>query len=191
MRVIKLFVLSFLILTLAACSSLSLGTAIQLQKIDWLKDDVANMTFALDLPSSLKPVKNETALLIDATTSKFGERNIEAILEETNDLSRIANLPQLAKGRVYYLFSISKKGQEEIEEFQQWAKDLKEQHGDIGGKLGIGIQAEFCRSQDVEVKKEKFSVFVSLPGKVELSPLISSMKISEVMKGQEADIEMC
>ncbi len=181
----------FFILTLAACSALSLGTAYKLQKIDWLNDDVAKMTFALDLPISLKPMKNEIALVINATTSKFGERNIEAILEETADLSKVANLPQLAKGRVYYLFSIAKNGQEEIEEFQQWAKGLKKQHGDIGGELGIGIKAEFCRTQDFEVKKEKFSMFISLPSKVELSPLISGMKISDATKGQATDIPVC
>jgi len=183
---------SLIMLVLAACSSLSIGTALKLQKLDVINDNVAQMVFAIETPDTIRPIVGKSGFLIDATTKELGGRNIEAILVNVEDFSKISSLPPLKKNRRYHLLEISEKGQTEIVDFQNWVKELKKQHAKLGGELSIGVKTEFCSEGATDISKERVSVFISLPDEAELSPLITNMKISEISKGkQKLEIPPC
>ena len=67
--------------TLAACTGLNLGTAGMLQSVDVFKDDISEMSFAIDVPLSVLPQDQGMIYKLDATTRQLGERHVVAVLE--------------------------------------------------------------------------------------------------------------
>lgn len=187
----KIVVGALAIVLLAGCSGLNLGTAVALRNLDPIADDIASMTFAIDLPLSLRPVERQTLLVMDATTRGYGERHIRAVLVRNEDFSAAASLSPPAANRTYYLFALDQEDQEAVREFQQWARDLKDSVGDVGGELTINVQSRFCRVGPGNTGQETVSVYVSAPDSPRLNPLLNNVSISQIGKRGSDSIPPC
>lgn len=180
------------LLPLTGCSSLSLGTALQLQAIDYLNDDIASLVFALDLPQTVKPVPDASYFRFDMTTAGFGERRIKAILQQADTDEISGELPTIGNGRNFYLFKFSEEDRAKLREAQAFARDLTSKHDNVGGELSIGIVPTLCKTAELKLESTRFSVQITLPGKTKLQPLINNQKLSELLEtniGQS--LEMC
>lgn len=182
----------FFVLPLMGCSSLSLGTALQLQAIDYLNDDIASLIFALDLPQTVKPVPDSSYFTFEMTTAGFGERRIKAVLQraDTDDIS--GELPAIGNGRSFHLYKLSEDDRAKLREAQAFARDLKTKHDNVGGQLSIGIVPALCSTTELKPENTRFSVQVTLPGKTRLQPLINNQKLSELLEANTGlNLEMC
>ncbi len=181
---------------LSACSGLSLGTASKLQRLDVLNDDVAQMTFVLDAPLSILPQDDGIVFKFDATTSQYGERNIHAVLERGGDFDAVQTLDPPGTNRTYHLFALTDEDQAKFREFQSWANELKRIHGSAGGTLTMDFTASFCRvsqtgASRVIGRNERVTIYVSLPGETKFEPLLSNVKLSELVGDTSADMPIC
>lgn len=185
-----------LLIGLSACSGLSLGTASKLQRLDVLKEDVAQMTFVLDAPLSILPQDDGIVFKFDATTSQYGERNIHAVLERGGDFDAVQILDPPGNNRTYHLFALTNEDQEKFREFQSWANELKRIQGSAGGTLTMDFTVSFCRvsqtgASQVNGRDERITIYVSLPGEIKFEPLISNVKLSELVGNSSADLPIC
>lgn len=176
---------------LAACSGLNLGTAAALKNLDPIADDVAGMTIAIDVPRSIRPVDQQTLLVMDATTKGFGERHVRAVLVRNEDFRAAASLSPPATNRTYYLFALDQSDQKAVRELQQWARDLKNRADDVGGELTIRVQSRFCRLGQEDAGQEVVSVYVSAPDSPRLNPLLHNVGISQIGDQSSTGISPC
>ena len=103
----KTFAALAVLLALAACSSLPLGTANRLRSLDALNDDLASLLIAFDVPLSLEPIPDGSTLSFDITTPASGSRHIKAVLIETDADDLAGTLPPPSDERNYFLFGFS------------------------------------------------------------------------------------
>ncbi|MCF6303507.1 MAG: hypothetical protein L3J13_10000 [Devosiaceae bacterium] len=168
------------LLFLGACSGLNLGTVSKLQSVDVLKDDIAQMRFAIDAPLSVLPQDGGIQFKLDATTTELGERHIVAVLQRGEDILSFPGLKPPANKRTYHLFAVSLQDQEKIRDFQAWIRNLTANNDNVGGELSMQMEMQFCRVGDIDISDMRVSVHVSIPGQQDLSPLLSNIKLSDI-----------
>lgn len=191
-RFYRTIVALFMLLPILGCSSLSLGTALQLQAIDFLNDDIASLIFALDLPQSVKPAPGGSYFQFDMTTAGFGERRIKAVLQNADTDEVSGALPRIGDGRSFYLLKFSDEDRAKLREAQAFALDLKDKHDTVGGQLIVAVVPVLCHTSSAEPEDVRFSVQITLPGKPSLQPLINNQKLSELMaKNPGTKLEAC
>ena len=176
---------------LSACSALNLGTAATLNNLDPLHDDIARMAFALDAPVNLLPMDNGIVFVMDAVTAEHGERHINAVLVRNDNFEAASSLAPPAANRTYHLFAIDQQDQEKIRELQQWARELEQTYGNAGGELNMTVRARFCRVRPTDVRQEKISVYVSVPGSPRLNPLLSNIGLADLAGQEPMQIPLC
>jgi hypothetical protein len=165
------------VLTLAACSSIPIGTVAGLRALDYLNDDLSSLLVAFDVPLSLEPIPNASALNFDITTPSGGERHIKAMLAETDPGDLAGTLPPPADGRNYYLFGFSNADKAAIREAQAWAKTLPAGSNTVT----LSLSPSFCRTAQIDPEKTTASVLVALPGAPSLAPLISNQSLKTLL----------
>lgn len=165
------------VLTLAACSSLPIGTVSSLRALDYLNDDLSNLLVAFDVPLSLEPIPNASALNFDITTPSSGERHIRAMLAETDPGDLAGTLPPPADGRNYYLFGFSAADKAAIREAQAWAKTLPAG----AGTITLSLSPSFCRTAPIDPAKVTVSVLVALSSTPNLAPLLSNQSLKTLL----------
>ncbi|WP_421761208.1 lipoprotein [Devosia sp.] len=176
------------VLTLAACSSIPIGTVARLRALDYLNDDLASLLVAFDVPLSLEPIPNASALNFDIATPSSGERHIRAMLAETDPGDLAGTLQPPADGRNYYLFGFSPADKAAIREAQAWAKTLPPG----ANTVTLSLSPDFCRTAQIDPAKVTVSVLVALPGTPNLAPLISNQPLKTLLATAPAkDIPSC
>lgn len=168
---------SIALFTLAACSSIPIGTASKLRGLDYLGDDIASLLLAFDVPLSLEPVPNGSVLTFDLTTPASGERHIKAVLTEADASDLAGTLPPPAEERNYYLFGFSDADKAAIREAQAWAKTLPPGNN----AMTISLSPGFCRTAEIDPAGVSVSVLVALPGATGLAPLISNQSVKDLL----------
>jgi hypothetical protein len=128
---------------LAGCtaSSVNTTTAAKVSAIDYANDDVGSMLIAFDVPVTLEPVPNGSTMVFN--------------------LGEVAGtLPPPDADRTYYLFGFSQADKAKITTMQHDAKVLP------GGptSLTVGLSPSFCRTEEIDPAKTRFSVLLALPG---------------------------
>lgn len=171
-------------LTLAACSSIPMGTASKLRGLDYLNDDVASLLIALDLPQSLEPLPDGSTLTFDAR-SPSGERHIKATLVPADAGELAGTLPPPADNRNYYLFGFSDADQQAIREAQAWARTLPPG----AGNLSISLDPGLCRTGALDPARTMVSALIALPGATGLAPFLSNIPLSTASAGK--DVPAC
>src|SRR5690606_38265417 len=111
-------------LLLSACSSLNLGTAAQLRSLDYLKDDIADVVLAFDVPVALEPIPSASLFRFDIVAPGHGERHLAAVLVRGDATAAAGTSPPPAEGRTYYLFAFSEVDKQALREAQAWASGL-------------------------------------------------------------------
>ena len=162
-------------LTLAACSSIPIGTASKLRGLDYLNDDVANLLIAFDLPQSLEPLPDGSTLSFDAK-SPSGERHIKATLVPADADDLAGTLPPPADNRNYYLFGFSDADKQAIREAQASLRPAG--HDTL---ISISLNPRLCRTEPIDPARVTVSALIALPGVSGLSPLLSNMPLSTVL----------
>jgi hypothetical protein len=174
------------LLGLAACSSLNLETANRLRTLDYVKDDVASLVLAFDLPRGLEPVEDGSILSFDVTTASGGNKHLDAVLARA-DADEIAGaLPPPAANRVYFLFGYSDKDKAALRDMQAWARALPP---GSGGGIKFALATRFCTIAPLDPSRANISVLIALPGQSSLAPLINNQKLADALAG--ADLKPC
>jgi hypothetical protein len=168
-----------LALLLAACSTLNLDTANRLRSLDYMRDDIASLLIAFDLPRGIGPVPGASTLSFDVVIAGQGERHIDATLTQADADEVAGSLPVPAKGRAYYLFGFTDKDKAAIHDAQAWARSLP--GGLSGNSLSIKLAPRLCTSGDVDVAAATVSVLVALPGQPGLAPLIDHQRLPDLV----------
>lgn len=171
--------------TLAGCSASSVNptTAAKVQAIDYANDDVASMLIAFDVPLTLEPVPDGSTMIFTA-----GARTLTAVLARA-DLDDVAgSLPPPKADRTYYLFGFSAADKERIKTLQNDAKVTGN-----ASSLSVGLSPLFCRVGEIDPKKVRFSVLLSLPGTGgKLEPLISNSTLEAALAtAPEKTLPLC
>lgn len=142
---------------LAGCtaSNVNTTTAARVSAIDYANDDVGSMLIAFDVPLTLEPVPNGSTMVFN-----LGDRTLTAVLARA-DLDDIAGtLPPPDADRTYYLFGFSAADKERIKSMQHDAQVLATDTT----TLTVGLSPSFCRTEEIDLAKTKFSVLLALPG---------------------------
>ena len=172
--------IALMVLGLSGCTGLNFGTANALQSLDFLNDDIAEMTFAVDAPVQILPQDEGVLFEMDVVTAQNGERHIRAVLVRGDFSEAVSQLKPPLSGRAYHLFAFGETDKEAIGELQAWARELQREQGQVGGELTVKITPSFCRTSSADASDLRVSVLVSLPGKPGLNPLLSNVKLSDL-----------
>lgn len=173
----KTFATLAMLLALAACSSIPLGTANRLRSLDALNDDLASLLIAFDVPLSLEPIPDGSTFSFDITTPASGARHVKAVLIETDADDLAGTLPPPADARNYFLFGFSEADKVAIRDAQAWAKTLPPG----ANALSISLAPGFCRTAEIDPASLTVSVLVALPGTIGLAPLIGSQPLKTLL----------
>jgi hypothetical protein len=176
MRIIAGLLLAAL---LAACSTLNMTTANSLRSLDYMRDDIASLLIAFDVPRGIGPVRGASTLSFDVVVAGQGERHIKAVLEQADADEVEGSLPPPGTGRAYYLFGFADKDKAAIREAQAWARTLP--GGLTGNSVGIALSPRLCTSGGVDPSSARVSVLIALPGQGGLAPLIDRARLSDLL----------
>ncbi len=158
---------------LAGCTSSSINatTAAKMQAIDYANDDVGSMLIAFDVPLTLEPVPRGSTMIFN-----LGDRKLTAVLARADLDDVAATLPPPAADRTYYLFGFSTADKEKIKNLQHDAQVT-------GGvtALTVALSPLFCRNQEIDPAKTRFSVLLALPGGGKLEPLFSNTSLADAL----------
>ncbi len=149
-------------------------------ELDYLRDDVAEMTLVIDAPLAILPEDDGVVFNLNAIVSDAGERQVRAVLVRGTRLEAVSDLPAPANNRIYHLFAFSEADKALVRDFQQWALDLESVRPDLGARLQVGLEPKFCKTIPGALGDVRISVYVSLPGRGRLSPLLSGVGLSDL-----------
>lgn len=174
----RVLIILLLALGLAACASFgpSLDTA-RPRTLDYMRDDLASLLVAFDLPRGLAPVPNASTLSLDVVIAGQGERHIKALLTEADADDVAGSLVPPGTGRAYYLFGFTEADKAAIREAQAWARSLP--GGLAGNSLSITLAPRLCAGAGVDPSSSTISVLVALPGQSGLAPLIDRQRLAD------------
>jgi len=168
---------------LAGCtaSSVNTTTAAKVSAIDYANDDVGSMLIAFDVPLTLEPVPNGSTM-----TFNVGDRTLTAVLARA-DLDEVAGtLPPPDSDRTYYLFGFSEADKARIMSMQHDAKVLPV------ASMTVGLSPLFCRTEEIDPAKVKFSVLLALPGSNgKMESLIKNSTLKDALTAPEKDVPLC
>lgn len=159
---------------LAGCTASSVNptTAAKVSAIDYANDDVGSMLIAFDVPLTVEPVPNGSKMVFT-----LGDKTFSATLARA-DLDEVAGtLPPPKTDRTYYLFGFSEADKSRI-------KTLQHDAAVLGGAstLAVGLSPSFCRVEEIDPAKTRFSVLLALPGSGgKLEPLISNSTVEAAL----------
>jgi hypothetical protein len=171
---------------LAGCtaSSVNTTTAAKIGAIDYANDDVGSMLIAFDVPVTLEPVLNGSKMIFT-----LGDRTLTAVLARA-DLDEVAGtLPPPEANRTYYLFGFSEADKQKIQNLQHDAQVIPA--GTTS--LTVALSPLFCRTEEIDAAKTRFSVLLGLPGSAgKLEPLIKNSTLEAALATMpEKELPLC
>lgn len=175
-------------LLLSGCSTLNLDTAARLRALDYLRDDIASLLIAFDLPRGLAPIENASTLSFDVVLSGKGERHVKAVLVRAEADDVAANLAAPGTGRAYYLLGFVESDQAAIRAAQSWARS----NVGVSSDATITLAPRFCESDAIDPKQVTVTVLVALPGHTQLAPLIDRQPLADTLAASGgSDLPAC
>ena len=192
-RIAPLASLVAMLATLAGCDTLDFAlpgaaaSAPPQRALDYRNDDLSSLVFALDVPTSLRPVPNGTVLTFAATTSK-AERHLKANLVLADGDAVDGALPPPAAGRTYYLLGFGDKDKAAFRETQQWLRTLPP---DAAPVTALNIVPRLCAMGQVDPATTKIAVLAALPGAPALLPLVASEPLATLLIDTGTSLKPC
>ena len=167
---------------LAGCTTLGVGNATPpgpaARALDYLNDDLGNLVFALDLPTTILPQPAGSSLTLDATTAANGTRHIQASLTLADGDAADGALPPPAAGRTYYFLGVSDKDKKSLREVQKWAKTLP---SGVAPVFVLDLAPRLCANAPIDPTATNVAVLVALPNGSPLTPLIATEPLATLL----------
>ena len=160
---------------LAGCTTLGLGDATPAapadRALDYLNDDLGNLVFALDLPTTILPQPAGSTLTLDASTAANGTRHVQASLTLADGDAAGGALPPPATGRTYYFLGASEKDKKGLRDVQKWAKTLPSGAAPV---FVLDLAPRLCSNAPTDPAATNVAVLLALPDGAPLTPLIAT-----------------
>jgi len=167
------------IVLLAGCASFNLGGAAQMRGLDYLRDDIASVVLAFDVPVTIEPIPDASLFRFDIV-APGGERHLAAVLVRGDATAAAGSLPPPAEGRTYYLFAFAEADQQALREAQAWARSL----AGAPPQPRIALEPRFCTTERyADPRDTHISVLVALPGAGAMTPLIDDARVADLLAG--------
>ena len=163
------------LLVLTACSTVGVGPGPGGNTLDPLRDDIASMLIAFDLPRGLGPAKG-SLFTFDAANGGPAEHLRLTPLQADVD-TYPANLPPPSVDRAYYLFAFSEIDRQAIRNAQLSAQ----QRGATAQNVTLGMIPKLCTAGTVDPNLVTVSVFAILPGRAPL-PFLNRQLLSQLLQ---------
>jgi hypothetical protein len=157
MRILK-FLAAGLFLLLAACSTIGMPTG-PTGKLDLLRDDLANMVVAFDLPRGLGPAKGSLFTFDVANGGPAEHLRLTPLQADLYEFPR--ELPPPGVDRQYYLFAFSEIDKQAIRNAQLSAQ----QRGATAANVTVGMIPKLCTAGTIDPNYLTVSVYAVLPGR--------------------------
>ena len=175
MALSRLIIAAWTALVLTACSTVGIGPGPGGNSLDPLRDDIASMIIAFDLPRGLAPAKG-SLFTFDAANGGPNEHLRLTPLQA--DLDQYpANLPPPGIDRAYYLFAFTETDKLAIRSGQLSAQN----RGATAKNVTLGMIPKLCTSGTVDPNLVTVSVFAVLPGRAPL-PFINRQLLSQLLQ---------
>ena len=171
----RLILAAWAALIVAACSTVGPGPGPGGYTLDPLRDDIASMLIAFDLPRGLGPAKG-SLFTFDAANGGPAEHLRLTPLQADVD-SYPTNLPPPSVDRAYYLFAFSEIDKQAIRNAQLSAQ----QRGATAKNVTLGMIPKLCTAGTVDPNLVTVSVFAILPGRAPL-PFLNRQLLSQLLQ---------
>jgi len=176
-RVVPAIALSALLASgLAGCDTLGFGVGspvapapVAARALDYRIDDLASLVFAIDLPTSFRPVPSGTVVTFDATNASAA-KHFKATLVLADGEAIDGALPPPAAGRTYFLLGFSDKDKAVLRAAQQWVRALPP---DAAPVTALHIAPRLCAAGQVDPAAAEVSVVPALPDGPALTPIVA------------------
>lgn len=146
-------------LLLAGCSSMGIDPSSPSGRtVDPLRDDIASLLIAFDLPRGLGPAKG-SLFTFDVANGGASE-HLRLPIVEADAESIEGRLPAPAPGRAYYVFAFSEADRVAIRSAQATALA----RGVTGNNVTVGVVPHLCTTPGLDPNMATVSVLASLPG---------------------------
>jgi hypothetical protein len=175
MTLFRLILAAATALVLAACSTVGPGPGPGGNALDPLRDDIASMLIAFDLPRGLGPAKG-SLFTFDAANGGPNEHLRLVPLQADIDAFP-PNLPPPGVDRQYYLFALSETDRLAIRSAQASAQ----QRGATAKNVTLGMIPKLCTAGTVDPNLVTVSVFAVLPGRAPL-PFLNRILLSQLLQ---------
>ncbi|HVX73478.1 MAG: hypothetical protein ACTHKD_05630 [Devosia sp.] len=177
-RLIAISVTVAVTVLLAACSTVGINTASNGRSLDPLRDDVASLLIAFDLPRGLGP-NNAAGQLFTFDVANGGPQEHLRLSLVPADADQVAgNLPPPGDGRAYYLYNIAENDKPAIRAAQQAAQA----RGISASSIQIGVVPHLCGAGQVDKNLLTVSIYGAIPGQTRLMPFMNQMPLAAVLQ---------
>ncbi len=174
MSVLKIIAGSLFVLLLAACSTIGIPSG-PTGKLDLLRDDLANMLIAFDLPRGLGPAKGSLFTFDVANGGPAEHLRLVPVQANIDEVPR--DLPPPAIDRAYYLFAFTETDKYAIRSAQMSAQ----QRGASANNVTVGVVPKLCTAGTVDAATTTVSVYAVLPGRGAM-PFLNQQLLSVLLQ---------
>jgi hypothetical protein len=167
---------------LTACSSFGPSAPPTLRALDPLKDDVAGLLIAFDLPRGVGPMPGASVLTYTIPSA----RPIKAALVPADAEDEASQLPPPGNGRAYYFFALPPASQTAIRTAAAGARAANLSSANVAVAVAPGL----CESAVLDPTRISISVLVAQPAGPRLAPLIDHRVLADLV-GPAAKLPPC
>lgn len=177
---------------LAGCDTLGMGFAPPApaapagRAIDYRNDDLANLTFAVDLPQTLRPLPGGAVVTLDATGIK-SSKHFKGTLALADGEAVNSVLPPPTSGRTYVLFGFAAKDKQAVRDFQKW---LRAQPGAEPPVIALDVAPKLCETAPIDPATTTYGVLPALPGTA-LLPIVANGPIGRLTLDTGGQLPRC
>jgi hypothetical protein len=154
--------------------------------IDYASDNLSALVFALDVPTSLRPLAGGMVATLAASGPK-GEKQVKATLVLADGEPVDGMLPPPASGRTYYLFAFAAKDKAAVAALQKWVKGLPAGAEPV---TSLDVAPRLCATAPVDPVATTFSVVPALPGST-FVPLVNAAPVASLAAATAGQLPPC
>lgn len=163
------------LVSIAACSTLSVGTVAQLRALDLVNDDIAQLVVALDVPVALVAQPDSSRFVLTATSADGTQIGTEVNLIRADAQDMAEHLPPPAQDRGYYLFGFADADKQKLRATQAEIRAA----GATGATVKLDLS--FCVVAEIDPDATTFSAHIALPGAERLEPLVDRQSVTSFL----------